>query len=46
MTGPYNKKSQGSLRRLPFFKISLVSYMGMVAILNFGSITVQAQNKC
>ena len=24
MTGPYNKKSQGSLRRLSFFKILLV----------------------
>ena len=26
MTGPYNKKSQGSLRRLSFFKILLVKY--------------------
>ena len=26
MTGPYNKKSQGSLRRLSFLKILLVKY--------------------
>ena len=27
MTGPYHKKSQGSLRRLSFFKILLVTYI-------------------
>ena len=27
MTGPYNKKSQGSLRRLSFFKILLVEVL-------------------
>ena len=28
MTGPYNKKSQGSLRRLSFFKILIVCSVG------------------
>ena len=35
MTGPYNKKSIGSLRRLSFFKILLVfNYDRCVAYLN------------
>ena len=33
MTGPFNKKSQGSLRRLSFFKILLVMYIVYIMII-------------
>ena len=39
MTGPYNKTSQGSLRRLSFFKILLVIIFFQVKILRKNSLS-------